>query len=174
LCKICLKDSKQNHQVIVGAINVFATLISQAMNDRANQGVVKKQASSLEELLSFSKGSTLEENSRDLEIRKAQVPKPSKQELPPSVSRNPQWLKETSSRITSLIRQLSTIRSHSSWKVRLSFVELAFTLLSRCPFSLEPAIPMLVDILVFYLDDEYKQVKDVAQSHLLVQISLPS
>ena len=48
------------------------------------------------------------------------------------VSRDSKWVDETSGNLYILVKQVSTVRSHTSWRVRLGLVECAEHLLMHC------------------------------------------
>ncbi|XP_060078386.1 TELO2-interacting protein 1 homolog [Ylistrum balloti] len=74
------------------------------------------------------------------------------------VRRNPDWVKNTSSKLTVIVKQVTKVRSHSSWKVRLSLVDWVGAMLLHCRGNLEESVSDLLAVLVGRLGDDYPKV----------------
>ncbi|XP_069120826.1 TELO2-interacting protein 1 homolog [Argopecten irradians] len=74
------------------------------------------------------------------------------------VQRNTDWIKATGSKLAVIVKQVTKVRSHSSWKVRLALVDWAGNMLLHCRGSLEESVSDLLAVLVGRLGDDYPKV----------------
>ncbi|XP_033763360.1 TELO2-interacting protein 1 homolog [Pecten maximus] len=82
------------------------------------------------------------------------------------VQRNPDWLKNTGSKLAVIVKQVTKVRSHSSWKVRLALVDWAGTMLHHCRGNLEESVSDLLAVLVGRLGDDYPKVSSHSRQRL--------
>ncbi|OWF46694.1 TELO2-interacting protein 1 homolog [Mizuhopecten yessoensis] len=82
------------------------------------------------------------------------------------VRRSPDWLKSTGSKLDVIVKQVTKVRSHSSWKVRLSLVDWVGTMLLHCRGSLEESVADLLTVLVGRLGDDYPKVATHSRQNL--------
>ncbi|CAJ0824360.1 5457_t:CDS:2 [Entrophospora sp. SA101] len=149
LSTLIVIEQKENHLLLEKAVETLAEVISIVMldDDTINKGLISKNESisELKKVIindNFNNGGFI------------------------CVERNLSWLKATKSQIKISIANTLTIRNHPSWKLRLAFVNFSYNLLSKCSKTLDNCVPLLVETLVTYLNDEYEQVSCLCQIHL--------
>uniref|UniRef100_F7DXG0 TELO2 interacting protein 1 n=1 Tax=Xenopus tropicalis TaxID=8364 RepID=F7DXG0_XENTR len=141
LTRIICGDPKQGYRVTSGALKLWANTVCTVMSDESLAKVADK---------------------------KPTVPGVSGRVAELLVHREKDWVKQTAGRLSI---HLSKITEHCTsdphWKVRLSLVELAQTLLKQCWGSLGEANGNLLRILVGHTSDERLEVRARAQEVLL-------
>ncbi|CAJ0750841.1 4194_t:CDS:2 [Entrophospora sp. SA101] len=137
LSTLIVIEQKENHLLLEKAVETLAEVISIVMLD---DDTINKGLISKNESIS--------------ELKKV------------IINENLSWLKATKSQIKISIANTLTIRNHPSWKLRLAFVNFSYNLLSKCSKTLDNCVPLLVETLVTYLNDEYEQVSCLCQIHL--------
>jgi len=170
LCKVILKDPKENHQLLVESIYLLRQVICQSLNDNINSEFLPQTSTTLEDLaLLYTKNKNKkkenesEENSLSVNVNTQINEKKNKVGL---IERDENWLKKANERIFSLLRQLTTIREHRSHKVRLAFVNLYYGILIECSRTMKLSVPFLIETVVFYSRDPSIEVKTASQDAL--------
>lgn len=82
------------------------------------------------------------------------------------VTRDPEWIKNTSDKLAILVRQVGSIKQHSSWRVRLALLDWAHTLLTNCNNSMSSSVPILLEVLVILSCDEYSKISSKSDQAL--------
>ncbi|KAJ8320216.1 hypothetical protein KUTeg_001803 [Tegillarca granosa] len=143
LSHIITGDSKQGQNVISTAINVLTRIIQLVLDDN----LIK------------------ESQAKDFNIQQVQ-PDERLQKL--IIKRNEQWIQNTDEKMSILMKQLVSLRSHSSWKVRLSLIEMAGVMLQHCYKSLKSCVSLFLEVLVGLVSDEYPNV--AARSRTILEM----
>ncbi|XP_064596602.1 TELO2-interacting protein 1 homolog [Liolophura sinensis] len=141
LCKIITGDSKQGQMITVTAIEAWRQVVVLVMGDNSLQ--LDERHSEKSEYKDLS-------NERLAELK---------------VKRDPDWVKTTSSNLLILVKEIVKLRDHSSWKVRSALVDWAVQLLIDCT-NLSESVPVLLEVVVGQLRDEYDVVSSKARKGL--------
>lgn len=176
LTKIITGDFKQGSKVIRMALTLFATVVIKVLNNEDNSELLIEKDSNpdiLSPLRVWNKdGSKLPEK----EIKKSKKSRkppasPFEQEL------DKEWLSETVDKLKQVIELIfpSTLAlSHQlEWKFRLTLVESVSSIILSCYRTLESCLPVLIDIIVLHLHDDYELVARTSQitlSKLAIQL----
>ncbi|XP_052760793.1 TELO2-interacting protein 1 homolog [Mya arenaria] len=137
LCKIITGDTKQGYAVTAKAIYVWMRIISLVLDDKLLELYCQKQAKK-------------SQDQKDLDDRLAGL----------IVTRDSTWLSTTSSNLCVLVKQVTNVRAHCNWRVRLGLVECAEHLLLHCNNSLKECVPHFLEILVSLIGDDYAKVSE--------------
>ncbi|CAG8451025.1 4383_t:CDS:2 [Acaulospora morrowiae] len=172
LSKVIIRDQKENHMLLVKIVESLATIVYTVMNDKVNEGLFYK-SDSLNDLKDVLMSSDSFHNNSSLSSFETRSTLQASLSAPPPmtpatiyVERTKSWLRATKMQIKILIGQIFTIRNHYSWQLRLAFVEFTYKLLSHCINSLDNCTPLLIETLVFYLNDDYEQVSIPCKKYL--------
>lgn len=188
LCRIITKDSKQGHGVLRAALDLWGDVVSLVMNDKQ----FPRQESNDADMISQLAGLVVKNDSQDTkgseskdiksagrlrsDVKTGHNKDKQQQQQKQTTTNNKvnglrvqvtqEWLMDTAERLKYLFKRLDTVASHSNWRVRLCLVELADKLLVSCAVSVEPCVPVLVDLLVGLTRDEFPQVSSRSKSVL--------
>jgi hypothetical protein len=172
LAKIILQHGeKEHHQTIVASIQFLGDFICVVMNDEENFMFLPR-VTGLKELWELNKDqATLETTSEQVDTNTDSFnPTPANQggkgKMSQKVERTKGWHAYSKTRLRDLIANVLKLRQHPDWRARLAFVNFAYAICSKCPMSLNDSIPMLIETLVLYVDDEYPQVSQTTRQHL--------
>ncbi|GBB94610.1 hypothetical protein RclHR1_02390016 [Rhizophagus clarus] len=171
LSKTLIRDQKENHMLLAKIVETLSEVIANVMKDedKVNESLLTK-IDSLSDLkdLTFGTDQTSSQSltSKTSKISSTQISQQQSMLASICVERTKSWLKATKSQIKILISQIFTIRNHSAWQLRLAFVKFSYKLLSCCAKCLDNCIPMLIETLVFYLNDDYEQVSIPCRQNL--------
>ncbi|KAI8978917.1 hypothetical protein BDB01DRAFT_798555 [Pilobolus umbonatus] len=130
---ILMRLELENHQIICDILNILGQLISTVMADDMN--------TTLTEAVSFDT-----------------LLQPHTPSTDATVNRQKEWYQSTGKNIYTILVKLLEMRYWPDWKTRLAFVNFSYSLLSSCSRTLENCIKILVESMVFRIDDEYKEV----------------
>ncbi|WAR14791.1 TTI1-like protein [Mya arenaria] len=119
------------------AIYVWMRIISLVLDDKLLELYCQKQAKK-------------SQDQKDLDDRLAGL----------IVTRDSTWLSTTSSNLCVLVKQVTNVRAHCNWRVRLGLVECAEHLLLHCNNSLKECVPHFLEILVSLIGDDYAKVSE--------------
>lgn len=152
LCKIITGGFNQGQNVIIGALEAWMCHIQVVMNDRYLPGLdsshsVDEVAELMSRLMPQRKEDSVEPKSKQTLTEKGL-----------EVKKDKEWFSNTSSKLKLLLERVSSLAGHPSWKVRLALLRFSEVLLKNCCRSLEKCVPCLVEIVVGFFSDEYKQV----------------
>jgi hypothetical protein len=168
LSKTLIRDQKENHMLLAKIVETLSEVIASVMSDedKVNESLLTK-IDSLSDLKDLIPGNnqTSSQNSTS-KITSTQSSQQQSIFASICVEKTKSWLKATKSQIKILISQIFTIRNHSAWQLRLAFVKFSYKLLSRSAKCLDNCIPILIETLVFYLNDDYEQVSIPCRQNL--------
>ncbi|KAJ3046309.1 TEL2-interacting protein 1 [Rhizophlyctis rosea] len=163
--KVLTQDDKENHKLIVPGVETMGFLLSRVFNDQDANQILGEKDLSWNSLLNKAKGPKhsggLNGNMSGSGKSTGGVSgaRSSVTSGPPSTpARDGAWHIATLPRIGQMLRILLQIRHHAHWKVRLAFLRFASSLITTSARMLAPSIPILVDTVVLYVDDEYPAV----------------
>ncbi|CAG8441657.1 4040_t:CDS:2, partial [Acaulospora colombiana] len=172
LSKTMVRDQKENHMLLVKTVEALTIIIRIVMNDKVNEGLFYR-ADSLRDLKDvWASSDSFRDNSDPTSFRTSDTLQTSSSTPPPATSatiyveRTKSWLRATKMQIKILIGHIFTIRNHSSWQLRLAFVKFSHNLLFYCLNSLDNCASLLIETLVFYLNDDYEQVSIPCKGYL--------
>ncbi|CAB4439024.1 unnamed protein product [Rhizophagus irregularis] len=168
LSKTLVRDQKENHMLLTKIVETLSEVIASAMKDedKVNESLLTK-IDSLSDLKNLIPG-TDQTSSHNLISNVTSTQSSQQQSIFASicVERTRSWLKATKLQIKILISQIFTIRNHSAWQLRLAFVKFSYKLLSCSAKCLDNCVPILIETLVFYLNDDYEQVSIPCRQNL--------
>ncbi|KAJ3284941.1 TEL2-interacting protein 1 [Borealophlyctis nickersoniae] len=157
LTKIAVRDEKENHRLIVACIDTLANLLGRVMADEVNAVLLKNDEVKWSDLARLAKEKAAElDADREAGVLDQIAPTPPRGR--PTLKRDREWQRVTVSRLKQALQVVLSIRHHSHWKVRLAFVRFSGSLIRTSSGTLEACVPLLVDTLVLYVEDEYPQV----------------
>ncbi|KAG2177340.1 hypothetical protein INT43_007997 [Umbelopsis isabellina] len=158
---------KEHHQIMVTAIEFLGDFISAVMNDEDNFEFIPR-VTSLKDLWEQDKVEFMasENKLEDQANPPTESTGEDKSKTSQKVKRTQGWHAYTKTRIRDLIANVLKMRQHPDWHTRLAFANLAYTICLKCPMSLDSSIPMLVETLVLYVEDDYPQVAQITKQHL--------
>ncbi|XP_062515161.1 TELO2-interacting protein 1 homolog isoform X2 [Corticium candelabrum] len=142
IAKVIVGDSKQGQAVLSMAFLTWSSVVAAAMCDALMPADISIDMHD-------------EYQNEETEKRKALV-----------TNQDRRWWKVTASKVQQLLKRILSVGIHSEWKLRLSVCKFAKMLLLKCNKSLENCVPMLVDVLVSHLNDDYKQVAEFSKQSL--------
>ncbi|OUM67713.1 hypothetical protein PIROE2DRAFT_58582 [Piromyces sp. E2] len=175
LLKTCVNSSTDNHRVIVNSLIVLEEVICKAFNDNVNSKILKqKNTLSWGDLKNFSKEnnksiSSGTNNSSGKGKKKEEVvtsnTKKNKieamfdekdMEMESIVTE--EWVNISAVKILNLLNALNKIRGHAHQNVRKQFIIFAKEIICQCKVTLQICSDTLVEILVYYLNDEIEEI----------------
>ncbi|XP_034497737.1 TELO2-interacting protein 1 homolog isoform X2 [Ailuropoda melanoleuca] len=132
LTRVITGDFKQGHRIVVSSLKLFYKTVSFIMADEQLERISEVQPKPA------------------VEHRVAEL----------MVHREARWVKNTSNKLTILIKKISECVSvHPHWKVRLALIELVEALLLKCSQSLVGSAGPLLKALVGLVNDESPEVQ---------------
>ncbi|KAI8818748.1 uncharacterized protein EV422DRAFT_579829 [Fimicolochytrium jonesii] len=163
LVKVCLRDEKQSHRIIVASLAAFADIIRHTMNNEDCRDLIPRKQIGWTDLVSIA------EKTSELPLKEEgavafAMPSPPQRGI--TTKRDIAWFNASSTRLTTLITNLFTIRHHDHYKVRQAFITLSADIITHSGQSLATSIPILVETLVGYVNDTVPQVSNEAKHKL--------
>lgn len=167
LAKIILQNGeKEHHQVVVSSLQFLGDFICAVMNDEENFMFIPK-VTGLKDLWELNKNQFGEESKDDQSSTDQDTPPASKGGNPSrKFERTKGWFAYTKTRLRDLISNVLKLRQHPDWRARIAFANFAYNVCSKCALSMEDSIPMLIETMVLYVDDEYPQVSQITKQNL--------
>ncbi|KAG0177931.1 hypothetical protein DFQ28_005290 [Apophysomyces sp. BC1034] len=163
LCRtIFQKQEKENHHILVAALDLLGDLIQAVMRDDIN-GAFIKEVKSFKDLVSSFNDLSVGESSPNTSQESVA---PDSKHVNDDRIRTPAWHASTKQQLRKSLDSITSVRSHSHWKVRSAFVSLAYKLLSTCPRSMDNCVPVLVEMMVLRMDDEYSTVTQECRRYM--------
>jgi len=174
LLKTCVSSSTDNHRILVNSLIVLEEIICKAFNDNVNSKILKqkdavswgdlksigkeKNKNSISNINSVNKEKTEEgEKSDDLKKNKIEAMFDEKDmEMESAVTE--EWVNISSVKILNFLNALNKIRGHAHQNVRKQFIIFAKGIICQCKVTLQICLDTLVEILVYYLNDEIEEI----------------
>ncbi|KAF9433499.1 TEL2-interacting protein 1 [Entomortierella beljakovae] len=159
---------KEHHSILVEALQVWAYLVVLVLKDYAHSAQQSIGSNGLglgEKLTSMYKEKSNSKSRTSTES----------QQSPQLVYGSKEWKAKADHGLKTLFKQISPLRSHSHWKVRLKFGETAFQILKECQKAItiqsgntksSGAACFLLETLIGCTQDEYKDVYEPTRSFL--------
>ena len=152
LSKVITGGISKGKTVIIGALEAWAAHIKAVMNnDFIPDANFTNSVGELTKIM--SKLAPLKEHHNVKQNQEANAERKSLE-----IKKDKDWYSNTSGKLKILIERISSVASHSNWKVRLALLEFAGALLKNCSLSLETCLPCLIEIVVGMSSDEYVEV----------------
>ncbi|TPX57644.1 hypothetical protein PhCBS80983_g03674 [Powellomyces hirtus] len=170
LVKVIVRDEKQSHKVFVGCLETLTVVVNLVMNDEACAHVMPKEAAQWGDLVAMAKKS----EKQGLDTQCPPSPRPQQRDStdttgPPAVIRRDQnWHENAVLRLNRLFANSFTVRSHENWRVRRAFLLCTSSIIRACSRSLAPTVPLLIETLVGYVNDDYPEVATTCRTELRV------
>lgn len=142
MLKIIKGDEKQGHRVITKALTVWSEVVCLTLNDdtlaeeQASDGVWKDLGAVSDRLKILI------------------------------VERSEEWLMSVVPRLEFMVKEISTLKKHDHWRVRLTLIESVNDILTLCSSSLKSCVPVLLEVLVLLMTDPFGPVAKSAKSAL--------
>ncbi|XP_070560811.1 TELO2-interacting protein 1 homolog isoform X2 [Ptychodera flava] len=166
LCRVITGDPKQGQSVIISALNAWAKMVAMVMSDLSfDWSSLSNPKASVQPSQENNSGRYL------LPPHRVESEKDTKHSLDQHgrelrVVRNSDWLKNTSKKLKILVEKIVPLRSNPSWKIRLAMVDCVERLLLDCTRSLTESVPMMLEVLVGLVNDEYTEIATASQKAL--------
>ncbi|KAG0320972.1 TEL2-interacting protein 1 [Dissophora globulifera] len=125
---------KEHHSVLVGALKVWTYMVILVLKDLSSSDPLKDEA--------MTGGSGLGKTLTDMYNAKGRSSPGSAAQSPNSTQPSQggygsdAWLSKMDHGLQTLFKQITTLRSHPSWIVRLGFADMSFSILKDCQRSL--------------------------------------
>jgi len=191
LARVTLGDFKQGHRVLCVAVSCWLDVLLLVLGDEQplasayRRQLARKQTSdALPSTSALARLRSMLDNDNDNGATHADDSSAPAAAGAASVSTTgaatllEQWLASTGARLgTQLARVFATSvqrQRFQHWKTRLAFCNAAGIVLLRCNTVLSSSAPVMVEMLVQFLDDEYQQVASCCDSFLQVHLDLLS
>jgi len=178
LLKTCIESSNDNHRVLVNSLIVLDQVICKAFNDNINSRFLKRNDSlSWNDLQNLYKDKNKNDeisinsnnsNNNNKKIKKNELKDVEKNEIEKMFDQNDlkvesevvteEWLSISSVKILNLLNALTNIRGHSHQNVRKQFILFSKSIIQQCKLTLQLCMETLVEILVYYLNDEIEEI----------------
>jgi hypothetical protein len=99
----------------------------------------------------------------------------------PLVVRNTAWINLTKPKLYKALDAILTVKSHIEVSIRLACLHLATQIIQHCSNTLDSLLPLLLDTILIYVDDESEQIREIWQQtinqlkqHPVVSRQLPN
>ncbi|KAJ3178349.1 TEL2-interacting protein 1 [Geranomyces variabilis] len=172
LVKVIVRDEKQSHRIIVGCLETLAAVVIVVLHDDACTHLVAKDATEWADLKRAAERSDHKAGEAGSFSAKAEpIREESHRSAPPTIVRDEEWHKSAVVRLNRLFANSFTVRNHENWRVRHAFLMFSANIIRNCSRSLADSIPLLMETLVGYVNDEYPQVADTCREQLKTVIS---
>ncbi|KAK3104535.1 hypothetical protein FSP39_004461 [Pinctada imbricata] len=145
LIRVITGDSKQGHSVLITAISTLMKVVHLVMNTEWIE-----ESQTRRKLFPSPINSCSDDKLKSL-----------------AVVRDETWVKATDEKLAVLVKQITKVRGHSSWKVRTALLDFAGTLVEHMK-SLPSCLPHLLEIMVGLLTDEYPNIAMASSRYLEV------
>ncbi|ORY95549.1 armadillo-type protein [Syncephalastrum racemosum] len=147
LCR-CIRQrgEKENHRIIVAALDFWGDLICATLADSVNEHLVQRPT-------------TFQDLQREL-------PSEKRSDHSQQGVRTEEWLATVRQRLGALIDEAVKAQCYTHYGARLALIAFAGKVLSACPRTLPNCTELLLETLILYLDDEYGQVAASSQQRL--------
>ncbi|XP_076451968.1 TELO2-interacting protein 1 homolog [Babylonia areolata] len=142
MLKVLLGDSKQGHQLFCRALEVWTEVVCLTLGD---QSLAQEQR----EGHAWVAGLKMDGRLKEL-----------------MVCREERWVETVVPRVEFMVKEVSKLKKHDHWKVRLQLVSWAHRLLSDCTRAVQSCTSPLLEVLVLLMTDEYSQVAAPAAAAL--------
>ncbi|KAF9109207.1 TEL2-interacting protein 1 [Mortierella sp. AM989] len=172
LTELMLKRGlKEHHSVLVEALRTWTYMVVLILEDRIPSKSQSIEAASSGTGLGDTLMSMYKDKKEPTGVSQSGVTPP----LPLSDYGSKEWIAKTDHGLKTLFKQIAPLRSHSHWKVRCQFGDMAFRILKDCQRSIthQSGSTKSSGVACFFLEtligctqDEYKDVYQPARSFL--------
>ncbi|KAJ3158165.1 TEL2-interacting protein 1 [Geranomyces michiganensis] len=160
LVKVIVRDEKQSHRIIAGCLETLAAVVTVVLNDEVCSDLLPKEATDWSDLqqaaAKLSDNKSGEAGSSPLALNSGR--RNTGGSAPPTIVRDKSWHRSAVLRLNRLFANSFTIRDHENWRVRHAFLTFSAKIIRNCSRSLADSIPLLVETLVGYVNDNYPEV----------------
>ncbi|CAG9579585.1 unnamed protein product [Danaus chrysippus] len=87
--------------------------------------------------------------------------------------RTSEWYTMAGDKLAIVIKSLIPLVSHEHFKVRKELAILCYRIISECSATMQPSLPMSLDVLISLCHDSYQEVSDYCEAALKAQFSNP-
>ncbi|XP_032515734.2 TELO2-interacting protein 1 homolog isoform X1 [Danaus plexippus] len=87
--------------------------------------------------------------------------------------RTSEWYTMAGDKLAIVIKSLIPLVSHEHFKVRKELAILCYRIISECSATMQPSLPMSLDVLISLCHDSYQEVSDYCDAALKAQFSNP-
>ncbi|KAJ3165842.1 TEL2-interacting protein 1 [Geranomyces variabilis] len=172
LVKVIVRDEKQSHRIIVGCLETLTAVVTVVLHDEACTHLTPKEATEWADLERAAKRSDPKaEEAASFRTMEKPYREEARKSAPPTIVRDHVWHKSAVIRLNRLFANSFTVRNHENWRVRHAFLMFSANIIRSCSRSLADSIPLLVETLVGYVNDEYPQVANTCREQLKTVIS---
>ncbi|KAK7076087.1 hypothetical protein SK128_006484 [Halocaridina rubra] len=177
LAAVITGDEKQGHKVTCAAIDGWSYFVTLVMRNEFLEEKVSRLGESeiFSELRDKLFKDALVQEKSEAKNSKFDLPEPNgelRQVSLPSVQIDNKWVNSTTEKLITIIHSITKLMSHSHWKVRLSLLNLAQQLISKCYKSLANSIVFAVQVIITLRSDDILDVGSAAQEALLAVMNV--
>ncbi|XP_043265023.1 TELO2-interacting protein 1 homolog isoform X1 [Colletes gigas] len=159
LQEIALGSEIQGHKLTMLALRAWARIVSLVMKDKEEDDT--PLLSTLIQLNNDKCTDVLESPSYTED--KINIEKHLK-----SKTRSKEWFNASATKLNILVRQLSVLKRHSHYKVRMELVENIHLILTTCSRNMKPNVMLLIEYLISLSEDEITEIREEAEKTLNV------
>ncbi|KPJ13163.1 TEL2-interacting protein 1-like [Papilio machaon] len=141
---VAMDTHNPGHAVVVSALNTIHRVICTTMNDKL---LPKKSSVTAKD---FADMIAEKMNCIDKDV--------SSKGLKDIVRRSPEWFSMAGDKLSLVVRSLVPLSAHEHVKVRKELAVLCARILNECNQSMQPSIPIVLDVLLSLSNDSYPQV----------------
>lgn len=166
LYKVITGDYKQGQDVFIEAISALTLVLSQALGDKINPMLKKKQQQTEEDMFSAFR-----------EQKKGQQ-QTNTSPADADVVFSEAWYSRAVTYLSPLLKSIYSVGQISTsghrispqfrqqWRVRLSLVESATTILSTCLYTLSTSTIYFIETIMIHVEDQWKEVSTPANNNI--------
>ncbi|CAG9579586.1 unnamed protein product [Danaus chrysippus] len=147
------------HAVVVAALNATHRVLCLTMH---NKHLATKETITADDFVAMLAEKAKPSN----DVSKAKAPR----DIP---KRTSEWYTMAGDKLAIVIKSLIPLVSHEHFKVRKELAILCYRIISECSATMQPSLPMSLDVLISLCHDSYQEVSDYCEAALKAQFSNP-
>lgn len=155
---ICQKGEKENHQIIVKALQVLGDVIQAVLANEENSHLIRS-STSFQDFQQFQISvKDQEAGQKDLDSTTKNPDVKDEKGSRFLVERTQAWLTTTKRELKKNLERILKAFDHQDWRARIAFVRFSYQIISNCYQTLDNCVPLLLDTLLLCMDDDYPNV----------------
>lgn len=149
---ICQKGEKENHQIIVKALQVLGDIVQAVLGNEENRHLTLSIKSFQDfQQVDTQEISPVDKSSKDVNVR-------NQKNSPITIERTQAWLMITKREFKKHLERILKVSGHQDWRARLAFIQFSYQILANCFETLDNCVPLLLETLLLFMDDDYPNV----------------
>ncbi|KAM3959761.1 telo2 interacting protein 1 [Aphomia sociella] len=147
---VAVCNNNPGHAVIVASLDAIHRILCLTMHDKYFK---KKPEVTVADITKLIKEKANLANSENKEVS-------SKDTKPSMTKRSPEWYKMASDKLVLITKSLASLQGHDHVKVRKELAVYCSRILKECIETMQPSIPIVLDILITLCKDDYPTVAE--------------